>query len=253
MINIAIRHLPHDWQQVAWLDSDVHFIRPNWVGETIHKLQHYAFVQMFSHARDLRPDYELLPEDYPHANGLGFVQAWYEANEVIKKPQTEQVDNVDCYGYMNTKRVFPGLAWASTRKAWEDTGGLMDCAIWGGGDWHMSHALIEKTEGMMRSDLHRNYQKLCMQWYHRCRTHIRRNIGVVSGTILHHWHGKKSSRGYNTKHALLAKCGFDPPRHLKKDVNDLWNLHDDRSTAYVQMRDLLRSIARERNEDSTEI
>ena len=31
---------------------------------------------MFSHARDLGPNYEMLPEDYPHANGSGFVHAW---------------------------------------------------------------------------------------------------------------------------------------------------------------------------------
>src|SRR6516164_2953354 len=77
MINKGTEILPHDWEQVCWLDSDVVFLRPNWVGECIHKLQHYDFLQMFSHARDLGPDYEMLDEDYPHANGLGFVEAWH--------------------------------------------------------------------------------------------------------------------------------------------------------------------------------
>ncbi len=75
-INVGVQSLPYDWQQVCWLDSDVHFVRPNWAGECIHQLQHYAFLQMFSHARDLGPDYEMLAEDYPHANGMGFVNAW---------------------------------------------------------------------------------------------------------------------------------------------------------------------------------
>src|SRR6266404_6108120 len=73
LVNLAVSRLPYDWQQVCWLDSDVHFVRPNWVGECIHKLQHYAFLQMFSHARDVGPDYEVMPEDYPHADGVGFV------------------------------------------------------------------------------------------------------------------------------------------------------------------------------------
>jgi hypothetical protein len=150
-------------------------------------------------------------------------------------------------------RVFPGLAWACTRKAWDDVGGLLDVAIWGGGDWHMAHALIEKTEGMMRSDLHRNYKKTVNQWYHRCRTHIRRNVGVMTGTVLHNWHGKKVGRGYNTKHALLAKIGFDPQRHLKRDAQGLYQLHDDRSTAYVQLRDMMRKVALERNEDDNQV
>src|SRR5215469_11883154 len=71
LINLAVQHLPFDWQQLCWLDSDVHFLRPNWVGECIHKLQHYSFLQMFSHARDASPTYELMPEGYPHADGPG--------------------------------------------------------------------------------------------------------------------------------------------------------------------------------------
>lgn len=272
-INIGVSQLPHDWQQVCWLDSDVHFARPNWVGESIHKLQHggpsdIAFLQMFSHARDLGPNYELLAQEYPHADGLGFVEAWQRGiikstltPEIeqdldtlkgdIAKLQTDFVKLVDdLSGYYGPHRVFPGLAWACTRAAWEAVGGLIDFAIWGGADWHMSHCLIEKTEGMMRNDLHRNYKKLVNQWYQRCRTQVRRNVLVMEGTILHHWHGKKTGRGYNTKHGLLAQFGFDPPRHLKRDSQGLYRLHDDRSTSYVQLRDTLRRIAKERNEDS---
>jgi hypothetical protein len=278
LINAGVQRLPYDWQQVCWLDSDIHFVRPNWVGECIHKLQHYAFLQMFSEARDLAPDYQMLPEDYPHASGLSFVQAWKDGliiNDIerlqqgVRKLDQEttganpkiradiaQLESdlgglvVDLERYPYPGRVFPGLAWACTRKTWDDVGGLFDTAIWGGGDWHMAHAMIEKSEGMMRNDLHRNYKKLVMQWYQRCRTHIRMNVGVMSGTIFHAWHGKKKGRGYNTKHAILARLGFDPPRHLKRDAQGLWMLHDDRSSAYVGIRDMMRIVAKERNEDS---
>lgn len=254
-INVGVNRLPYDWQQVCWLDSDVHFTRPNWVGECIHKLQHYAFLQMFSHARDLGPDYEMLPEDYPHANGVSWIQAWEQSREIGGRSELlgmapRVTGDGTYYGDGAARRIFPGLAWACTRKAWDDVGGLFDAAIWGGGDWHMAHALIEQTEGMMRNDLHRNYKKMVNQWYERCRTHIRMNVGQMTGSILHHWHGKKTARGYNAKHALLAQFGFDPLRHLKRDSQGLYQLHDDRSTAYVQIRDLMRKIALERNEDS---
>jgi hypothetical protein len=292
-INIGVQSLPYDWNQVCWLDADVLFVRPNWVGEAIHKLQHggaqdAAFLQMFSHARDVGPNYEMLDEDYPHANGLGFIHAWKEGfihsspNTIIEadvrtirkdtrqfemdfhREQDERakkdivkldksVKKLATDFQYGDKRVWPGLAWACTRPAWEATGGLFDMAIWGGGDWHMSHALIEKTEGMMRNDLHRNYKKMVMQWYQRCRTHIRQNVLVMDGSILHFWHGKKIGRGYNAKHALLAKVGFDPLRHLKRDSQGLLALHDDRSPAYPQLRDLMRRIAKERNEDSIDL
>jgi hypothetical protein len=242
LINLAAAQLPHDWQQLCWLDSDVQFVRPNWVGECIHKLQHYSFLQMFSHARDLAPNYEMMPANYPHADGRGFVDAFQ------KGTLEGNTTTGGYYGYPG--RVFPGLAWAATRKAWDDVGGLIDFAVWGGADWHMAHALIEKTQGMMRNDLHHDYKKLVMQWYYRCHTHIRRNVGVMEGTILHNWHGRKTDRGYNAKHELLAKVGFDPLRHLKRDSQGLYQLHDDRSTAFVQLRDLMRRIAKERDEDS---
>lgn len=281
-INVGVQALPYDWRQVCWLDSDVTFVRPNWVGEAIHKLQHgttsgRAFLQMFSHARDVGPNYELLHQDYPHADGLGFVRAWQHGElkstltpDVIKDMKDLGQDilinmNIDQASKDYKKlakdlgftyyagRVFPGLAWACTREAWDAVGGLLDIAIWGGGDWHMAHALIEKTEGMMRTDLHRNYKKMVNQWYQRCRTHIRQNILVMDGTILHGWHGKKTGRGYNTKHALLAKVGLDPLRHLTRDSQGLWQLHDDRSVTYVQIRDMFRTVAKERNEDSIDI
>jgi hypothetical protein len=276
IINVGVQHIPfHQWQQVCWLDSDIHFVRPNWVGECIHKLQHYSFIQMFSQARDLAPNYEMLSESYPHAAGVSFTSAWEDGTihstltpEIrrelitlghdIKQLEADfmklEISLEDYYyGTIGDKRVFPGLAWAATRKAWDDVGGLLDTAIWGGGDWHMSHALIEKTENMMRNDLHHDYKKLVMQWYQRCRTHIRRNVGTMEGTVFHNWHGKKAQRGYNNKHSILARYGFDPLRHLKKDAHGLYQLHDDRSTAFVQIRDAMRRVAVERNEDSIDI
>ena len=267
MINVGASRLPHGWQQLCWLDSDVVFVRPNWVGECIHKLQHYSFLQMFSHARDLGPDYEVMPEDYPHADGPSFVQAWLDGHfepthHPKPKPQPPHRHHHHHHHHHHPEpyekktayaaRVFPGLAWAATRKAFDDVGGLIDFAVWGGGDYHMAHALIEKTEGMMRNDLHHDYKKKVEQWYYRCHTHVRRNVGVMSGSIFHNWHGRKTERGYNAKHSLLAKIGFDPDRHLKRDFQGLYQLHDDRSTAFVQLRDMMRKIAHERDEDSND-
>lgn len=272
LVNVGAHHLPYGWEQMAWADSDILFVRPNWVGEAIHKLQHYKFIQMFSHARDLAPNYEILHHEYPHADGISFMAA-YESGDLDRIIATASApgkhphhhphphphpDPPPYYGDAKTSypyggRVWPGLAWACTKQAFEEVGGLLDFAVWGGGDWHMAHALIEKTEGMMRPDLHRNYRKMVEQWYYRCHTHIRRNVGMMEGTVLHNWHGRKTQRGYNEKHSLLAKIGFDPLRHLKRDYQGLYQLHDDRSTAYVQLRDVLRRIAKERNEDSIDV
>lgn len=277
MINVAAQSLPYDWQQICWLDSDVHFLRPNWVGETIHQLQHYSVLQMFSHARDLGPNYEMLPEDYPHANGVSFVKSWQDGDltqnlswgqaqrlkqdraavaadlSKLEKDLTTLMQDEYYYGLGGKRRVFPGLAWAMTRKAWDDLGGLIDIAIWGGGDWHASHALVDKTDSMMHTGLHPNYKSIINEWHHRAQKHIRRNLGVLSGSIVHHWHGKKTVRGYGEKHRILANIHFDPLRHLKKDTQGLWQLHDDGGEGVLTLRDEMRRIATERSEDSTEL
>ena len=198
----------------------------------------------------------MLPEDYPHANGEGFVYHHdphyadrHHKHTFTQKPEVLTVDDGYYYG-AGVPRVWPGLAWACTREGWDNVGGLIDFAVWGGGDWHMAHALIEKTDEMMRSDLHSNYKAQVNAWLDHCIKDVRRNVGVVKGSIVHHWHGKKTERGYNAKHSLLANIGFDPIHHLKRDYQGLWQLHDDGSEAFIRLRDSMRVIAKERNEDS---
>lgn len=282
MINRGVADITerdYKWQQVAWIDGDVHFQRPNWCGEAIHKLQHgaatdIAFLQMFSQALDLGPNYEILPQSYPHAQGVGFAHAYREGNlkptlsaEILKDLERiggdlealmrdflilEEDLEGNYYGQDNQKRVWPGLAWAATRNAWNAVGGLMDFAVWGGSDHATAHALIGKRDGMIRSDLHPNYKALTNEWYERCEKYIRRNVLVMEGAITHFFHGRKVSRGYNFKHQLLAKYQFDPLRDLKRDGQMLYMLHDDGSERFVQMREGFRRIAKERNEDVNE-
>ena len=280
LINVGVQSLPHDWEQVCWLDSDVVFTRPNWAGECIQKLQHYKFLQMFSQAHDLAPNYELLPEDYPHAAGVSFVQSWrdgdldenlrFKPKPIPPQIQTDltQISNDlkkamgdlqtlvhdledPYYGGAGPRRVFPGLSWACTREAWDQVGGLMDWAIWGGGDWAMAHALVARRNGMMHNALHEHYKALTSEWANRADRHIRQNVGLMSGAVLHNWHGKKTMRGYGDKHRILARLQFDPLRHLKRDSQGLWQLHDDGSDQYIGLRDSFRKIAVERDEDST--
>jgi hypothetical protein len=248
LVNIAVQRLPHDWQNVCWLDSDVHFVRPNWVGECIQKLQHYGFVQPFNHARDVGPDYVVLPQDHPHADGRGFIWSWQSGKMPLLKS--------DGYYYppAGTKeKVWPGLSMAAARWAWDAVGGLQDYHVWGGGDWVMAHALVGKHDGMLRNDLHPNYKMLAESWFQSCERYIRHNVGSIDGSIFHFWHGPKELRGYNRKHALLAQIGFDPVRHLKRDSQGLWQLNDLGEDSHIKMRDIMREVARERDEDSTYI
>jgi hypothetical protein len=250
MVGIGAQHLPYDWEQACWPDADIHFTRPNWVGEAIQKLQHGGsgaggmFLQMFTQATDLGPNYEILPSQAP-----SFVEMW----------KTGKLGPNGGYGTGDPSKPcevpwpgWPGLAWGCNRRAWDAVGGLFDVAVWGGGDYDMGFAMIERASEI-HLESHPNYQKLLLEWEDRCRWGIRRNVGVMEGAILHHWHGQKNLRRYTAKRKLMAGTAFDPLKHLKRDSQGLWQLHDDGSENFIRFRDVMRQIAKGRNEDSIDV
>jgi hypothetical protein len=268
-VNLGVqRALPHNWQQMCWLDADIQFLRPNWVGECIQKLQHYAFLQPFSDARDVGPNYELLPQGYTHAQGPSFVNFWRHQTNRAPSPvirqdirnikrdlrrlerDIEKLEHDLCPPYPGP--IFYGLAWACTRKAYDDVGGIFDKAVWGGSDYDMAHALTEQCANL-HLKAHPNYRKMLLEWEDRCRRYIRKNVGMMEGTLVHYWHGRKSERQYSEKRKLMGTANFDPLRHLKRDSNGLLVLHDDGSENFILFRDQMRRISKERNEDSNEI
>jgi hypothetical protein len=229
LINIAVQHLPSHWKYMAWIDADVEFQNKNWVSDTIDQLQTYRIVQLFSHAIDLGIKKETLHVHtgfaYQYVNG----ETWKEAR----------------YGNF----WHPGYAWAITREAYNDIGGLMEFPILGSADNHMSLSFIGMVNKSLNSKLHENYKMLANIFQDRCERHIKRNIGFVHGTILHHFHGNKVDRKYQDRWKILIENKFDPLRDLKKDCNNLWQLEDTK----IKLRDDIIMYFRQRNEDSVDM
>jgi hypothetical protein len=230
MINVAVNHLPSDWEYMAWIDADIDFHNKNWVLDTINQLQHYSIVQLFSHAIDLGPDDETM-EVFP-----GFCYQWVRLQTVGK------------VAYNKTWHT--GYAWAIRREAYNNIGGLIDWAILGAADHHMAKAFIGRIhESYPKINLHQNYKTLCDNFQKRCDLHIKQNIGYVRGTILHFWHGKKKDRKYRDRWQILVKNSYDPLYDIKKDCNNLWKLEKNKP----KLRDDIRGYLRGRNEDSIDM
>jgi hypothetical protein len=230
LINLAMERLP-EAQYVAWLDADVAFARPNWVGETIHQLQHYAFVQMFSRAQDLDPVYR--PIGPMRRSFVDVVLAG---------------DWPDAKGYNG--RGATGLAWAARRDALDAVGRLMDFCILGSADWHMAAALFGLAGRSIPEGVTSEYGRRILQWETLAERHIRRNVGQVSGLLLHYWHGKKVDRKYQERWAVLVNNHYNPNVDLKADVQGVWQLEDHGDARSIALRDGIRNYFRERNEDS---
>jgi hypothetical protein len=233
ILNLLVSRLPADWKYCAWVDADVVFARPDWVGEAVHQLQHFGVVQMFSEAIDLGPD------ETPIDQYRGFVKCYYECG--MKGEANRHLS------------WHPGYAWAWRRDALEAVGGFMDTAILGSADQHMANALIGRGRPSINPRMHPNYLGDVDRWEARAERHIRRNIGYMPGLLVHHWHGRKANRGYLDRWKILSRHRYDPHHDIKRDSQGLYQLHDDGTERSRRLRDEIRAYFRSRNEDSIDL
>lgn len=256
LLNIGVSRLPWDWKYVAFVDADVQFTRPDIVSETLHRLQHFHVVQMFSDAIDLYPDYSPQPVVQQKSH------AWCHVHGMLNEHVTKQNGRTDAYGDKGvgtqgakvsqkggTMYRHPGFAWAWRREAFDSVGGLMEHVLLGSADWHMAWALVGRVDETISRQLSGNYKDLCRRWERRAVEHIKFNLGYVPGTVMHHWHGKKRDRGYATRWEIMVANQYDPNSDLKKDWQGVLKLTDKKP----KLRDDCRAYFRRRNEDSIDV
>lgn len=267
MLNLAAQHLPPQAKYVAFVDADVQFTRPDWVSETLHALQHYHVVQMFSTVTELSPAYE------PHQLHRGFAYSHVNASSIadgqrggvfhgrsvdISEAGTYLPDFgqlLDSHGRpVSIKRVtstewHPGYAWAWRREALDYVGGLVEHGILGAGDRHMACALIGKVHESLPRGIHPKYLERLIHWQRRAREHINGNVGFVEGNLLHFWHGRKVNRKYFDRWRILVKHQFNPDFDIKKDWRGVIALTDKKP----ELRDDIRRYFRARHEDSIDM
>jgi hypothetical protein len=238
-INVAVSRLPADWKYVAWVDADTRFVRDDWANETIHRLQHFAAVQMWSQYQNLTSDQEL------HGTAPSFM-----ANYLAGKLEDRYCGKRG--GYYGAKQGYPGapgLAWACRRDAWDCMGGLLDVCICGACDWYMAWSLIGRLEEVLHwRKYHPAFSRRMWEWEERAKA-LHKNVGVVPGLALHYWHGPKAHRKYGSREQILIDTQFNPDTDLRRDWQGLHQLHvHDART--IQLRDRLRMYMHGRHEDA---
>lgn len=249
LTNIGIHHLPKGWKYVATVDADMMFTRRDWVGETLHQLQRYSIVQMYSQIIQMGPDHQ------PLNTSLSFMEGWRRGIPFTTKSgqvKDESYFKKGGYGDHHCKLGWagsPGGAWAYTREALNLLGGLIDWAILGSGDYHMAMALMGFVEMSLNGGYHPEYVKSMMEWQERALKNIKRNVGHMKGTLLHSFHGKMKERGYEDRWKILVKHQYNPRNDIFKDVCGVLQLNEDK----WQMRDDIRDYFSRRNEDSIDI
>ena len=140
----------------------------------------------------------------------------------------------------------PGYAWAATRRALTAVGGLVDTAILGSADHHMALALIGRVSESYPGNITEGYKRPLLRWQHRASQHIGGNIGALTGTIEHSFHGSKQDRAYQSRWDILTRNKFDPETDLMRNTWQAWELTGNKP---AMRRDIERYF-RARNEDA---
>jgi hypothetical protein len=249
LINIGITRLPSNWKYVAWVDADIDFVRPDWIEETVHELQHHPVVQMFEDAIDMGPDHQVLTTSKSFAYCYRKNLTYNGKNATTSAKQ--EVPSGYYYSYpSHGKGLYwhPGYAWAATKDAINTLGGLFDLGIAGAGDHHMACCLIGKGAASVPSSVTKEYKRQVLHWEERA-ARLHKNIGYVKGTIYHFWHGKKRDRHYKDRWQILTENKYDPVKHIHKDWQGLLTLYP----GHEDLRDDMRDYFQSRNEDSIDL
>jgi len=220
-INLAVAHLTRrspNWKYVAWIDGDVFFCRQDWANETIHLLQHYPLIQMWTQLVNLTSEYEI------RSQLVSFMSI-----------QLKHPGHCGCYYEEGGQRFgSPGLAWAARREAWDMMSGLIDYCILGAGDWYWANAIMGTLDEAIgyRNDLTpafgrklHEYQEALRRtrWQERS---LINSAGVLTTLVLHYWHGHRADRKYNTRGEILKRHNYNPDLDLKVDAQLLYILTD---------------------------
>jgi hypothetical protein len=223
LLNVGIAALPAHVQQVAWLDGDVLFERPDWVPATLAALERHPIVQLFSEA-------VRLPRGDMSDRGVGDRYPGFAATYAAR-PQVLLEGDFARHGHT-------GFAWAARREVIA-AHGLYDACIAGSGDHMMAHAFCGDWEGPCIGRIlgprgaHRRFFE---DWSRRLYQDVRAQVGFVPGKLLHLWHGEIADRRYVLRNRELAAFGFDPSHDVRIGSDGCWEWASDKPSLHAWAR-----------------
>ena len=195
MVNLAVKYLlPSDYKAFAWVDADIEFENNSWALDTLKILNGCKeVVQLFSHCVDMNKD-----QDGSLVNsGFG-----YNYNKNNK------------YSMVGVDYWHPGYAWAITRKAYEEIGGLYDKGILGAGDYIMALCFINGCTLMTNPNYSDDYNNSMLEFQVKAG---KLKLGYVMGVIRHHYHGLRKNRQYSERWKILMRHKYSPIEHVMYD------------------------------------
>ncbi len=239
LLNVAIRALPAHCTQVALLDCDVVFIRPDWAAALSRRLDKVPLVQPFTTVHYPAPD---VPFDSPQALAGDYTRP--SVGSLVE--QGRPIGQVLRYfpGRLPGIRS-PGHALAAHRELLQEHG-LYDAAIVGGGDTLFLAAALGHLDELIQvhvmNEAHAGYYRA---WGERFYGDVRGVIGYLPGDLVHLWHGTMQDRRSPERYHLLRTFDFNPIEDIEWDTSGCWRWNSPKPAMHAFVRDYFAS----RNED----
>ncbi len=207
LINIGIRNLPDDCDQVVWTDTDILYEDDRWVEKCRRMLEKFPVIQPFSEAIQLPQGFyggmhEAVASSYPRLPSTA--HAWAHASPA------PHVFSGHC-----------GYAVAARRSLLESVP-LYDRAILGSGDAiFLGGCLgIPASEHPYTRMLPKALLHDADAWCKRVWKEVGGHVGYCEGAIGHLWHGDRKNRHYTERAGLISS--FDPTTDLRMNEDECW-------------------------------
>lgn len=203
LLNIALKHLPTECENIVWVDADIIFLNDSWFLETEKLLETYPIVQPFSNSFRLG--------------------RWGKMSNVLKNCLTPDVmrEGYAYYYNKNNQRQYisyqtdGGFAWAGKKYIFDNCG-FCDLAIIGGADWIANSAFIGIIESF----------PWALDWVKKIQKYVSGNIYFAEGKVLHLYHGSFNNRFYSNRNLILENNNYDPKRDLILNSDGCWEWSD---------------------------
>lgn len=116
----------------------------------------------------------------------------------------------------------------------------------------MAHGLVGSLETARSEYAYGPYMTKLLEWQERAQRWVKRDVGYVSGTVYHDFHGRKALRQYGTRGKILNDCKYNPEIDIKYDAYGMIQL-ETWEPRQITLRDKIRGYFRARNEDSIDL
>lgn len=212
-INAAVKHLPPQCSQVAWVDADLIWENLDWGAQTSNLLLKHQIVQPFEWCFRMPQSAELddfIGKPFPTADGPK------ESHQ--QKGFAAHLLSAGKEKLLSKYAAHVGFAWSARRSLLEQVG-IYDYHVLGSGDTLLAYSSI----GCNNPPLAKlpKFAAHVQKWRDLWRAQVEENIGYTPGRIIHLWHGNITDRLYHERHQILVENNFDPGVDIGRDKNGL--------------------------------